>query len=196
MHFARDDTEIMNIPNTITSARIVMIPVFIAVFFLPYDWAPALATFVFWLAAITDWFDGYLARKLNQQSALGAFIDPLADKLMVVSALLLILIKHPDNNWLLFSSLIIISREIFISSLREWMSSMGQSDVVAVSFFGKAKTMAQMFALLFLIYEHDIFGLPTYTFGVGLLVWAAILTIVSMVVYIKSAWSTLSDEFS
>jgi len=104
----------------------------------------------------------------------------------------LILTKHPDNNWLLFSAIIIISREIFISSLREWMSGMGKSQVVAVSFFGKAKTVAQMFALLFLIYEHDIFGLPTYTFGLGLLVWSAILTIVSMIVYVKSAWRTLS----
>ncbi len=186
----------MNIPNAITSFRIILIPVFITVFYLPYAWAPALATFIFGFAAITDWFDGYLARKLNQQSALGAFIDPLADKLMVISALLIILTKHPDNNWLLFSTLVIISREIFISSLREWMSSIGKSDVVAVSFFGKAKTVAQMFALLFLIYENDIFGLPVYTFGVGLLVWAAILTLVSMVVYIKSAWPTLSEDNS
>jgi len=182
----------MNIPNTITSFRIVLIPVFIAAFYLPYDWGPALATFIFWFAAITDWFDGYLARKLNQQSALGAFIDPLADKLMVVSAILIILTKHPENNWLLFSSLIIISREIFISSLREWMSGLGKSQVVAVSFFGKAKTVAQMFALLFLIYEQDIFGLPTYIFGVGLMVWAALLTIVSMLIYVKSAWPTIA----
>jgi CDP-diacylglycerol--glycerol-3-phosphate 3-phosphatidyltransferase len=181
----------MNVPNTITSARIVLIPVFIAAFYLPYEWAPALATFIFWLAALTDWFDGYLARKLNQQSDLGAFIDPLADKLMVITALLLIVSKHPDNNWILFSSLIMITREITISSLREWMSSMGKSRVVAVSFFGKAKTVAQMFALLFLIYENDIYGLPTFHFGTGLLVWAAILTIASMIIYIRSAWDTL-----
>jgi CDP-diacylglycerol--glycerol-3-phosphate 3-phosphatidyltransferase len=183
----------MNVPNTITLGRIVLIPVFITVFYLPYSWAPALATFIFGFAAITDWFDGYLARKLKQQSKLGAFIDPLADKLMVISALLLILAKHPENNWLLFSSLIIISREILISSLREWMSSLGRSDVVAVSFSGKAKTVAQMIALLFLIYEQDLFGLPTYQFGVGLMVWAALITIVSMAVYIKSAWPTLTS---
>ena len=183
----------MNVPNTITTSRIALIPVFIAVFYLPYDWAPALATFVFWFAAITDWLDGYMARRLNQQSSLGAFIDPLADKLMVITALLLLLSKHPDNNWLLFSSLIIISREILISSLREWMSNQGKSDVVAVSISGKVKTLAQMVALLFLIYENDIFGLPTFTFGVGLLVVAAILTVVSMIVYIKSAWPTLSE---
>ena len=184
----------MNIPNAITISRIILIPVFIAAFYLPYEWASALAAIIFGLAAITDWFDGYLARKLNQQSALGAFIDPLADKLMVISALLIILVKHPESNWLLIASTIIISREILISSLREWMSSMGKSQVVAVSFYGKAKTVSQMFALLFLIYEHDIFGLPTYTFGVGLLVWAAILTIVSMIAYIKSAWLTLSTS--
>ena len=184
----------MNVPNTITVSRIVLIPVFIAVFYLPYSWAPALATLVFGFAAITDWFDGYLARKLNQQSALGAFIDPLADKLMVISALLLILTQHPDSNWLLFSSLIIISREIFISSLREWMASLGRGDDVAVSFAGKAKTVAQMFALLFLIYGQDLFGLPIYIIGVGLLVWAAFLTVVSMIVYIKAAWSSLATS--
>ena len=184
----------MNIPNAITTSRILLIPVFIAAFYLPYDWASVLATFIFAFAAITDWIDGYLARKLNQQSALGAIIDPLADKLMVISALLIILTKHPDNNWLLFSSLIIISREVFISSLREWMSGMGKGKLVAVSFSGKAKTVAQMIALLFLIYEHDLFGLPTYTIGLGLLVLAAILTLVSMVVYIKSAWLTISTS--
>lgn len=184
----------MNIPNSITTFRIVLIPIFIAVFYLPYDWAPALATFVFWFAAITDWFDGYLARKLNQQSSLGAFIDPLADKLMVITAILLIITKHPENNWLLFSALVIITREIFISSLREWMSGMGGSKVVAVSFFGKAKTVAQMFALLFLIYEEDLFGVDTILFGTGFLVWASILTIVSMLIYIKSAWPTLTSN--
>ena len=184
----------MNIPNTLTLLRILLIPVFIAVFYLPQPWAPALATFIFWFAAITDWFDGYLARKLQQQSALGAFIDPLADKLMVIAALLLIITKDPHNNWLLFSALIIIARELIISSLREWMAGLGKGDVVAVSFAGKAKTVAQMFALLFLIYKQDIFGLPTYLFGIGLLVWAAFLTIVSMFVYIRSAWPTLTAD--
>lgn len=183
----------MNIPNAITTSRIILIPVFIAAFYLPYEWAPALAAFIFGFAALTDWFDGYLARKLNQQSSLGAFIDPLADKLMVMSALLIIITKHPENNWLLFSSLIIIAREIFISSLREWMSGMGNSQVVAVSFFGKLKTVAQMFALLFLIYEQEIFGFSAYHIGIVLLVWAAVLTLVSMFIYIKSAWPTLTS---
>ena len=184
----------MNIPNAITTFRIVLIPVFITVFYIQAPWAPAAAMYIFLFAAMTDWFDGYMARRLKQQSSLGAFIDPLADKLMVTSALLLIITRHPDNNWLLFSVLVIISREIFISSLREWMSSMGLSGVVAVSFLGKAKTVGQMFALLFLIYQNDIFGLPTFRFGTGLLVWAAILTLASMIVYIKSAWSTLAAQ--
>jgi len=182
----------MNIPNAITTSRIVLIPVFITVFYLPYDWAPVLATFIFGFAALTDWFDGYLARKLNQQSALGAFIDPLADKLMVICALLIIITKHPESNWLLFSSLIIISREVFISSLREWMSGMGGGQIVAVSFYGKLKTVAQMFALLFLIYERDILGYSAYNIGTALLIGAAVLTIVSMFIYIKSAWPTLT----
>jgi phosphatidylglycerophosphate synthase len=113
---------------------------------------------------------------------------------MVISALVLILAKDPENNWLLFSSLIIISREILISSLREWMASMGKGDVVAVSFSGKLKTGGQMLALLFLIYEKDIFGLPSYDFGIGLLVFAAFLSVQSMATYIKSAWPTLFKE--
>lgn len=182
---------ILNVPNSLTLFRILLVPVFIAVFYLPYDWAPTLATFVFWLASITDWFDGYLARKLNQQSKLGAFLDPLADKLMVICALVLLVAAHPDNNWILFSSLIVIAREIIVSSLREWMSEQGKASKVAVSFFGKAKTVAQMFAILFLIYEQDLFGLPTFLFGVGLLVWAAILTLLSLIIYLNSAWSTI-----
>ena len=184
----------INIPNAITLFRMALIPVFIGAFYLPHDWAPALATFIFWFAAITDWFDGYLARKLNQQSALGAFLDPLADKLMVISALILLIAAHPDNNWILFSSLIIIAREIIISSLREWMSVQGKSSIVAVSFFGKAKTLGQMFAIFFLIYEQDIFGLPTFHFGVGLLVWAGILTLLSLSIYMRSAWGTIKQS--
>ncbi len=171
-----------------------LIPVFIGVFYMPQDWAPALATFIFWFAAITDWFDGYLARKLNQQSALGAFLDPLADKLMVIAALVLIVAANPDNNWILFSSLIIIGREIIVSSLREWMSSQGKSSMVSVSFLGKAKTAGQMFAILFLIYEQDIYGLPTFHFGVGLLVWAGILTLLSLSIYLRSAWATIKQS--
>lgn len=184
----------MNIPNTITLFRIALIPVFIGVFYMPQPWAPALATFIFWLASITDWIDGYLARKLNQQSSLGAFLDPLADKLMVITALVLLVNAHPGNNWILFSTLIIIAREIIISSLREWMSALGKGSDVAVSFAGKAKTVAQMLAILFLIYEKDLFGLPSFTIGVILLVWAAFLTLYSLVVYFNAAWKTIKKS--
>lgn len=181
----------MNIPNSITIFRIILIPVFIAIFFIEKDWAPALATFVFWLAAITDWLDGYLARKLDQQSDFGAFMDPLADKLMVTSALILLVWKHPQSNWVLFSTMIILAREIFIPSFRQWMSDKGMGDIVAVSFYGKAKTVAQMFAILFLIYAQDLFGLPIFVIGEFLLVWAALLTILSMLDYIRLAWKNI-----
>jgi CDP-diacylglycerol--glycerol-3-phosphate 3-phosphatidyltransferase len=182
----------MNIPNAVTLFRIVLIPVFIGLFYVPdRNGAYALATFVYWLASISDWFDGYLARKLNQQSALGAFLDPLADKLMVIIALVLLVSRHPDNYWLVGSSLIIIAREIIVSSLREWMAAQGKSKKVAVSFVGKAKTVGQMFAILFLIYEKDLFGMPTLILGTGLLVWAALLTILSMLVYLQAAWITI-----
>lgn len=184
----------MNIPNTITSLRLVLIPVFIGVFTLEQAWAPAAATFIFWLASISDWFDGYLARKLNQQSKLGAFLDPLADKLMVIAALVILIARHPDSIWILISSLIIIGRELTVSALREWMAMQGKDGVVAVAFIGKAKTAAQMFALLFLIYENDLFGLPTFIFGEGLLVWAAILTLLSLAKYLRSAWATIKSS--
>ena len=184
----------MTVPNTITTLRLVLIPVFVAAFYLPTESAHAIATFIFWLASISDWFDGYLARRLNQQSPLGAFIDPLADKLMVIVALVMIIAEHPDSNWILLASIIIIAREIIISSLREWMASQGKGDLVVVSFVGKAKTAGQMFALLFLIYQHDIFGLPTFIFGEGLLVWAAILTLISLAKYLAAAWSTIKSS--
>mgnify|MGYP000287747971 CR=1 FL=1 len=184
----------MNIPNTLTLLRILLIPVFIAVFYLPQPWAPALATFIFWFAALTDWFDGYLARKLQQQSALGAFIDPLADKLMVIAALLLIITKDPHNNWLLFSAVIIITREIFIATLREWMAEQGEGAKVAVSFAGKIKTTVQMIALGFLIFKHDLLGLPVYLIGIILLVSAALLTLISMGNYIYAAKDTIKNS--
>lgn len=183
----------VNIPNSLTLLRIVLIPVFVGVFYLPHDWAPAAATFIFWLASISDWLDGYLARKLNQQSKLGALLDPLADKLMVAIALMLLMTKHPDNNWMIFCTVVIISRELIVSALREWMASMNMSGVVAVANIGKLKTVAQMLALLFLIYEQDLFGLPSFEIGLGLLVLAAVLTLVSLIVYLKSAWHTIKS---
>ena len=130
---------IINIPNTLSIIRIALIPVFAYVYYLPYDWSHIAATVLFGVASVTDWFDGYLARKLGQQSHLGAILDPLADKLMVVVVLILLVADNPHNNWLLFSA-VIITREIFIATLREWMAEQGESSKVAVSFAGKIKT--------------------------------------------------------
>jgi CDP-diacylglycerol--glycerol-3-phosphate 3-phosphatidyltransferase/cardiolipin synthase len=183
----------INIPNTLSLVRIVFIPVFVAVYYLPYDWSYIAATAVFAIAGITDWFDGYLARKLGQSSVLGAILDPLADKLMVVVALILLVADNPLNNWLLFSTVIIISREIFISTLREWMAAQGEGQKVAVSFSGKVKTTLQIIAISLLIYKHDFFFLPIYQIGIMLLVVAAFLTLVSMLNYIYAAKDTIKS---
>ena len=180
-----------NIPNTLSLVRIIFIPVFIVAYYLPYDWSHIAATAVFAIAGITDWFDGYLARKLGQSSMLGAILDPLADKLIVVVALILLVADDPSNNWLLFSTVIIISREIFISTLREWMAVQGEAKKVAVSFAGKVKTTLQIIAISLLIFKHDFLFLPIYLLGIMLLVIAAILTLASMLNYIYAAKDTI-----
>jgi CDP-diacylglycerol--glycerol-3-phosphate 3-phosphatidyltransferase len=164
------------------------------VYYLPYDWSHIAATVLFGVASVTDWFDGYLARKLGQQSHLGAILDPLADKLMVVVVLILLVADNPHNNWLLFSAVIIITREIFIATLREWMAEQGESSKVAVSFAGKIKTAVQMVALGFLIYKHDLYALPVYLIGIILLVIAAMLTLISMINYIYAAKDTIKES--
>ncbi|MGB5600918.1 MAG: CDP-diacylglycerol--glycerol-3-phosphate 3-phosphatidyltransferase [Gammaproteobacteria bacterium] len=184
----------INVPNTLSMVRIALIPVFIVVYYLPYAWSNIAATALFALASITDWFDGYLARKLQQQSLLGAILDPLADKLMVVVVLILLVADNPQNNWLLFSTVIIISREIFISTLREWMAEQGEGSKVAVSFAGKVKTTLQMVALSFLIFKYDALGLPVYLIGIILLVVAAFMTLLSMLNYIYAARDTIKNS--
>ncbi|MBT8127922.1 MAG: CDP-diacylglycerol--glycerol-3-phosphate 3-phosphatidyltransferase [Gammaproteobacteria bacterium] len=184
----------INVPNTLSMVRIALIPVFIYVYYLPYAWSHIAATALFALGGITDWFDGYLARKLQQQSVLGAILDPLADKLMVVVVLILLVAGDPQNNWLLFSTVIIISREIFISTLREWMAKQGEGSKVAVSFAGKIKTTLQIVALSFLIFKHDFIGLPVYLIGIILLVIAAVMTLVSMINYIYAARDTIKSS--
>jgi len=185
-----------NVPNILTLLRIVAIPVFVVLFYIPWEGSHFWATFVFCTAAITDWLDGYLARKLQQTSAFGAFLDPVADKLMVATALVLIIERNPTpfpDVTLTVACGIIIGREIVISALREWMAGIGESAQVAVSIIGKIKTLVQMFAIPFLIYEYDIGSFPTAEVGFVLIWIAAILTIWSMAIYIKGAWPILNN---
>jgi len=186
-----------NIPNILTLLRIALIPVFVVFFYLPLESSHVLTTVIFALAAVTDWFDGYLARRWQQTSAFGAFLDPVADKLMVATALILIVDANPTpyaGIWLAFPALVIVGREITISALREWMAEIGASATVAVSMMGKIKTTAQMVALVMLLYQAPIGALPTVQIGVGLLYLAAILTLWSMVIYLRAAWPALSEE--
>jgi CDP-diacylglycerol--glycerol-3-phosphate 3-phosphatidyltransferase/cardiolipin synthase len=185
-----------NIPNLLTSLRILLVPVFVLFFYLPVTWANEAATAVFVIAAVTDWFDGYLARKLNQTSAFGAFLDPVADKIMVAVALVLLVDKNPTEFHGVFMSIaaaIIIGREITISALREWMAEVGSRKSVAVSIIGKVKTTAQMMALVFLLYADTIYGFSSATIGFVLLYVAVFLTLWSMIDYISSALPALKD---
>ena len=179
----------MNIPNILTLARIAFIPLLVVLFYLPFSWSMPVAAGLFGLASITDWLDGYLARRWNQSTPFGAFLDPVADKLMVVVALAL-LIERYDTLVLTLPALVIIGREIVISALREWMAEMGKRGMVAVSWVGKLKTTLQMVSLLILL------ALPrTHEFallGVVVLYTAAILTLWSMIQYLKAAWPHLS----
>jgi CDP-diacylglycerol--glycerol-3-phosphate 3-phosphatidyltransferase len=183
----------MNIPNSLTLIRILLIPVFVVVFYIQANWNHILATAVFALAAITDVLDGYLARKLDQTSKLGAFLDPVADKLMIAVVLVLLVQEHP-TVWLALPAAVIIGREITVSALREWMAELGARRKVAVSYVGKIKTVAQMVALLLLIYRNPIMGLPIYKIGLFSLYVAAILTLWSMLQYIYLAWPELTDR--
>jgi len=182
----------LNIPNLLTWARIVLIPLFVGVFYLPYNVLSAedqnlYATLIFIAAAITDWFDGWLARKLEQTSAFGAFLDPVADKLMVAAALVVLVQLDRADAIVAF---IIIGREITISALREWMAKIGAAKSVAVSFVGKLKTTAQMAAIPLLLYGAKELQLA----GTVLLNIAAVLTLWSMAYYLKKAWPEISER--
>jgi CDP-diacylglycerol--glycerol-3-phosphate 3-phosphatidyltransferase/cardiolipin synthase len=179
------------IPNILTILRIALIPVFVVVYYLPYSWSHLATTALFGLAALTDWFDGYLARKLQQTSPFGAFLDPVADKLIVAVALIM-LVQTNATFWFVIPAAVIVGREIAISALREWMAEIGERTQVAVSYIGKIKTTAQMTALLMLLYRQPLWGFPTNEVGVFLLYVAAILTLWSMVIYLKAAWPVLS----
>ena len=182
----------MNIPNSLTVLRIILIPIFVLVFYLPFKWHALAACLVFSLAALTDLLDGYLARRLNQISQLGAFLDPVADKLMVAVALVLLVQRDP-RIMLVLPAVVIIGREITVSALREWMAELGARSRVAVSIFGKVKTIAQMVALILMLLRDPLFGLPVYELGIGLLYLAAILTLASLCQYLTSAWPKLRE---
>lgn len=181
-----------NVPNTLTWLRIAAIPLVVLLFYMPYSWAGPAAGLVFAAAAITDSLDGYLARRLGQTSRLGAFLDPVADKLIVAVALVL-LVSKDHRTGIVIAAAVIIGREITISALREWMAEIGQRRKVAVSALGKYKTILQMVGLSLMLYHHDLLGLPIYPIGVGLTLVAAVATLISMVAYLRAAWPELKQ---
>jgi len=180
----------LNLPNLVTVLRILLIPLIVGVFYVPDTWLSfeaknITATAVFIVAAISDWLDGYLARKLNQMSAFGAFLDPVADKLVVVGALI-VLLKLGRVDMVV--ALIIIGRELAISALREWMATLGQGKSVAVAFIGKLKTVLQMVAIPMLLFDDHLFGIiDCYVLGTLMIYVAAVLTVVSMLYYLRRA---------
>ncbi len=181
---------ILTWPNILTLTRIALIPVVVLVFFLPYAWSPPVTCLIFALAGITDWLDGYLARRFNESSAFGRFLDPVADKLMVTTALLLLLSDAP-SLWLTLAVIIIVGREITISALREWMAEMGRAKQMAVSYVAKVKTTVQMLAIGFMLFQYPLGWFPSYEVGVVMLLLAAGLTLWTMCLYLLAAWPEL-----
>ena len=177
---------VVNLPTALTLVRVVLVPLLLVFFYLPTDWSNMLAAAVFALAAMTDMLDGYLARQLSQVTRLGAFLDPVADKLIVVTAL--VLIVEDAASWTVtLPALVIVAREITVSALRGWMAEIGQPDIVAVNFWGKLKTFLQMFAIIALLLQQPFFGA-----GLVLLYLAAALTVWSMLAYLMAARRHLS----
>lgn len=181
----------MNIPNMLTLLRMALIPFIALVYYLPYDWSYWAAAAVFGIAGLTDWVDGYLARRLDQTTAFGAFLDPVADKLMV-AVVLVMLVETYASIWLTFPAAVIIGREIVISALREWMAEVGKRASVAVSLVGKIKTTLQIIAILLLLAMPP--GALLAQLGVITLYLAALLTLWSMGAYLRAAWPDLRDS--
>jgi CDP-diacylglycerol--glycerol-3-phosphate 3-phosphatidyltransferase len=180
-----------NIPNILTLSRIVLIPCFVVCYYWPYSQAPLVSAAIFGLAAFTDWLDGYIARRLDLVSPFGAFLDPVADKLMVVTVLVVLLQTNPEII-LAFPIAIIIGREITVSALREWMAELGTRKVVKVSALGKWKTALQMISIIMLLAgESSILPEWIWPLGLGFLYLAGIMTFWSMVLYLKAAWPLL-----
>ena len=193
------------IANILTVARIIMIPLVVVLFYMPQPWAKAATGWVFILAAVTDSLDGYLARKLGQISALGAFLDPVADKLMVAVALILLVSYEPPllelfvfdpHTLITLTATVIVGREITISALREWMAEVGARAKVAVSSIGKIKTIVQMTGLSMMLFREDVRFIPAFEMGFYCLVAAAALTLWSMIVYLRAAWPDLMKSGS
>ncbi|HEY5800020.1 MAG TPA: CDP-diacylglycerol--glycerol-3-phosphate 3-phosphatidyltransferase [Burkholderiaceae bacterium] len=185
-----------NIPILLTWLRVALIPLVVGVYYLPNDWLSLFdknlaATVIFIVAAVTDWFDGFLARRWNETSAFGAFLDPVADKLMVAGALLVLVQLDRVNGGIAF---VIIGREIAISALREWMAQIGASKSVAVSSLGKIKTAAQMTAIPMLLFHNVLLGLDMHVIGILLLWVAAVLTVWSMFYYLRLAWPLIKER--
>ena len=187
---ARKAAMAWNLPNALTWARIAAIPLIVLLFYMPYPWADPAAGLLFAAAGITDSLDGYFARRLGQISRLGAFLDPVADKLIVAVALVLLVSRDP-RALIVLTAAVIIGREITISALREWMAEIGARRKVAVSQLGKYKTILQITGLSMMLYRVPLFGLPTYQIGVWLTEIAAAATLMSMVAYLRAAWPEL-----
>lgn len=180
----------INIPTWITIFRVIIIPFFILTFYLPLQVGPFICVIIFIIATITDWLDGFLARHWKQTTNFGKFLDPVADKLMVIIALLLVA-EHFHSWWMTLPSATMIAREIIISSLREWMAEIGKRSIVAVSFIGKIKTLAQMLALIALLWRP--YDLVT-SIGIAALYIAVTLTFWSMFQYLYAAWHDLFEH--
>ena len=177
----------LNLAIILTLFRIAAIPAVVVCFYSPMPDARPIAAILFGIAAVTDFIDGWVARRFGQHSRFGEFLDPVADKLMV--AIVLVMLVQAQSGWFEdIIAMIIIGREITISALREWMATIGERANVKVSFAGKLKTTLQMFGIAFMVYQHDLFGIPIYTVGFVLLVAAAVMTIWSMFFYLKAAW--------
>lgn len=180
----------ITLPTAVTLLRIGLIPLFVVVYYLPFTWVNIVATAIFFVICVSDWIDGYLARSMQQESHFGAFLDPVADKLSILVVIIAVLSEHPSIIVAL-PSMIIVAREITISALREWMAELGSRATVQVSWIGKTKTFAQMWALGFMIFHDSLFGIPIFTLGLVTYYLAAIFTIASMVIYLRAAWPVI-----
>jgi CDP-diacylglycerol--glycerol-3-phosphate 3-phosphatidyltransferase len=184
----------LNIPNSLTVSRIIMVPILVLVFYLPFENHQIVAAGLFTLAALTDWFDGYLARKLAQMTEFGAFLDPVADKLMVAVALVLLVEQH-DNILFTLAACVIVGREIVVSALREWMAELGERTSVRVNYVAKVKTFVQMLAIIALLALDPVINegwmlAVAYT----MLYAAALLTLWTMVIYLRAAWKVILER--